>query len=89
MPLINVTISGADEATFTWDDRKRSLSRQGNKWVGAFNAAEGTHKYRIKVAGQPSDPWSGVVAGGKTKHEPEGEMNTQGRDQTPLRSYEV
>jgi hypothetical protein len=89
MPAVKVTITGAENAVFIWDDKQRTLANTGNKWTGALKAASGKHYYRIKVEGNPGDTWTGKIEDPNNEQDNTGEMNKNRRDQTGERRFDV
>ena len=90
MPLVNVTITGADEAKFNWDGKYRTLTSTGQgKWQGGFNAASGDHEYFAEVAGQPGDPWESDVADSASTDTVKGKMKSNGRGNSGTRTFSV
>jgi hypothetical protein len=89
MPIVKVTITGAEDAVFIWDAKQRALANMGKKWTGALKSASGRHYYRIKVEGNPGDPWTGKVEDPVHSQDNDGEMNENRRDQTGERRFDV
>lgn len=90
MPLVSVSIKGADEAKFNWDGKYRTLTSTGNgKWEGGFNAASGGHEYFVEVAGQPGDPWTSEVTDGTSTDDVNGKMKKDGHGNSGTRDFSV